>query len=112
MQCRVDADCDSGDCNRTAPGGICFGCPASDCPGASECFDGISACITPCAGDDDCNAGFSCSNADRCGIRGCEGDEDCLPYVCGDGGQCERPACAGGDCPAPFECVDEICVEP
>src|SRR5690606_21141569 len=116
VQCRVNSDCASGDCNRNAPGGICLGCPAHDCPGTSACFDGIVACITPCSTSADCNVGFSCSGNSRCVLRSCDVDADCAPYVCGGNGgndQCVRPTCSGAEpCPAPFECVAAVCVEP
>lgn len=112
VQCRVEADCPGlSSCNRNAPGGVCQGCGSiNDCPSGTDCYTGT--CVRDgCAVDSDCSAGMRCSTGTgRCLIRACPCANG---YVCNAGTNlCERPSCASASCPAPFTCVDQVCVEP
>ncbi len=111
VACRSGGECLTGICDVDAPGGRCQECTTADtCASSQECFFG--ACLLPCGDDADCNAGM------RCGIIGgnlyCR-PRDCAscptPYVCREG-QCARPRCADGPCPAGWSCAGTVCVEP
>ncbi len=115
-QCGVNADCDSGTCNRGLPGGSCSCASDGDCNANSSCSD-FGVCIGDCAADDDCPAGLRClTGSGRCAAVPCDDDGDCdARFVCDfDFGtpQCARATCAGGEsCPVGTGCVDGVCLE-
>lgn len=105
-QCAVAADCPSGDCSRSAPGGFCLGAP---CPPGHELNEG-GGCSRPCGDAADCPLGLRCTRG-LCALVRCDVDAACQPpYDCIDG-FCRRPSCDPGACPASLHCVRSICVE-
>jgi hypothetical protein len=112
-QCRRNADCPTGICSRSAPGGICTGCGVTaDCPADHDCNYG--GCNLWCDSDDECPVAMRCHPTRHdCVLKSCSDDAECDgPYVC-DGGMCRRPECGEeGACPEPLTCEGGMCVEP
>ncbi|MBK6534654.1 MAG: hypothetical protein IPF99_35425 [Deltaproteobacteria bacterium] len=116
VQCRTDAECGGSlTCQRSPPGGICFGCSATmPCPSGLDCLPGIGACSRGCTTAADCAPGLDCSGLGRCVLRTCTPGDCPAPYVCDTTtSRCARPTCGGGTaCPMPLVCSAGICVEP
>lgn len=110
VQCREDADCTTGTCNLSAPGGICLGCTAGSCPSGTDCSE-LGSCVRDCTTVADCAPGFRCLGSGRCALATpCSASNCPAPYVCGAVG-CERPPCADG-CPTDWTCSGGYCTEP
>jgi hypothetical protein len=112
------------------------GCPPGDAC-ADEPASGGCECVTPCMGDDDCDAGEIClctfgglgdvasgpvdNGVRRCIPAGCRTDSDCAPYRCGivivgcagvTRAECHSALdeCEGADeCPNDPECDQPMC---
>lgn len=118
-QCVEDADCpDTGPsgamCNRTAPGGICLACGASDanCPASAECNQ-FGSCSISCTVADECPPGQTCSVTGLCRIESCAAGVCPVPWFgCNGSNLCVRLPCdAGQTCPADTTCTDGLCIE-
>jgi hypothetical protein len=98
--CTTDADCVSGQCDRTFPGGYCTtACSDEDpCPVGNLCREGY--CLQRCTSAGDCRSSdYACYAADAEGTAGvCGFDTSLLPTAPNTGAPCTAALeCAGPD---------------
>ncbi len=125
-QCASGEVCTASDggCGACVPSAL-FGSPhglGEECTDDASCRsgrcyvrDGVSECVTGCAGGAACPAGFVCESdlclLDRGQLIGglCDVDADCAIGICahsGARGWCTSTDCSGAPCPEGMSCVD------
>jgi hypothetical protein len=107
--CAVDTCVDSGTCTPgaadagsgckaeqvCAPSGKCVECAADkDCATGTKCI--ASACRTPCASDNACQAGNQLCDTKLGACVACTADKDCDPLEYCATGVCKKDVCAQG----------------
>ncbi|MCB9786881.1 MAG: hypothetical protein H6744_09330 [Deltaproteobacteria bacterium] len=110
VQCRVDADCESGSCASATHRCVHDGDACASCGGAYPAcveIDDASYCV-PCADDSYCGSGCHCDTTSYTCVGSCETNPPHEPEPCDDGTVCD-PGITGFDlsCEASSQrCVD------